>query len=126
MVLKFEEDEAEAVTAGGTPRSKGLLRVASESDAPAPDEAQLLGQVLAACARNEQATNSLALQVGTLTRELTQHRRDLDESHNARVSAAKHASTTTSNRMAALLGALFVLWETAAPMLHELYKMVHR
>lgn len=40
--------------------------------------------------------------------------------------ASSKAATHTSNRLAALLGALAILYTEAAPVLHELWRSIHR
>ena len=40
--------------------------------------------------------------------------------------ASTKAATHTSNRLAALLGALAILYTEAAPILHELWRSLHR
>lgn len=107
-----------------TPVEGQRQEFSAESVPPASSEAELLGRLLAAGARQQTAVNALSVQVGTLSRELSQFGRDLKDDKVQRVETAKHASKVTSNRMAALLGTLFVLYQEAAPVLHEVWAMV--
>ena len=103
-----------------------LQRPGSRSEPPG-DVHEYLGQVMGGLAR----TNRELVELQTYTREVGAEvralRDDLEKDRRALVSSAsRHASTHTSNRMAGLLGALFVLYTEAAPYLHELWRMVHR
>ena len=105
------------------------LRRLGPSFAPAPgdDVHEYLGQIMGATARTGRKVDDLTIQIGTLSREVSGLRADIEQDRRALVhGAASKASTHTSNRMAGLLGALFLLYTEAAPYLHELWKMVHR
>lgn len=84
---------------------------------PPPDDDTTLGLLMTAVTRLERTVGSLSVDVGTLTREVTQLGKDAKEE---RPKLVKHAAANTSNRMALLLGALFTLWEAAAPILHAI------
>lgn len=119
-MVRYEEE---------TPRETPSARspVASSFPPSAPERSDrdvLLGQLLAATARQERAVNSLTTELGVLRRELTQHSKTLEDDQRERLSTAKHASKLTSERMAALLGTLFVLWQEASPVVHEVVRMI--
>lgn len=140
MIPPFREDE---VTKTGLPRAgtpARVLRVAPvvPSDPPAADQLpELVGQLMAVCASLQ--TTCTALQascsaldtkiaaLATLPSEVSALRRDVDEDRKDLVhDSSKSAATHTSNRMAALLGALFTVYEIASPYFHGIWSMFHK
>jgi hypothetical protein len=96
--------------------TRGNLRppLRAVSVPPPFDEAETLGQLMAATARIETRLRDLE----TLPREVRALRDEIRLDRDALVhGASKHAATHSSNRMAALLGALFTVYEIAAPYL---------
>ena len=109
-------------TRGGTPRG----REASEPPLSA-DVHVALGQVMRATVEQRARLETVAGDVSTMAREFGAMRRDLELDRGELVQGtSKHTAQKTSNRMAALLGALFVLYTEAAPVLHELWRGLHR
>ena len=91
---------------------------------PAADELHTLGLVMAATARIEtrlRDLETLPSEVRLLREEIAKDRKELVHG------ASKHAANHSSNRMAALMGALFTLYEVSAPYLRDLWHMlVHK
>lgn len=117
--MSFSDEEE--ITRGGLLRSKPLRVV--ESDPPADDADVRMGQLMGAIGRLQTDVNNLK----TLPAEVRALRRDLELDRDALVhGASKRAANHSSNRMAALMGALFTLYELAAPALHELVRWFHK
>lgn len=103
----------EPITRAGLNRHTPPLRVV-ESDPPASDADVRMGQLMGAIGRLQTDVDALK----TLPAEVRALRRDLELDRDALVhGASKRAATHSSNRMAALLGALFTVYEVAAPYL---------
>lgn len=97
------------------------LRVVSAP--PQADELETLGQLMAAVARLETGVAELK----TLPSEVRMLRDEIRQDRDALVHGASHqAATHSSNRMAALMGALFTLYEVAAPYLHDLWRLIRK
>ncbi len=99
--------------------------------APEADELELLGRVMATTARLEAAVARLEVRVSSLAMlpsEVRSLRDEILEDREALVhGASKHAANHSSNRMAALMGALFTLYEVSSPYLRDLFHWwVHR
>jgi hypothetical protein len=108
---------AEEDTASGVPLSS-LPPLAED-----PDEA--LGQLMAALARQGRHISLLKRDVGTIRTEVTGLRKDTELDRGELVDgASRKAAKHSSNRMAALMGALFTLYEVSSPYLHELVRLV--
>lgn len=108
---------AEEDTASGIPLSS-MPPLAED-----PDEA--LGQVMAVLARQGRHVSLLKRDVALVRTEVTGLRKDLEEDRDELVNgASKKAAKHSSNRMAALMGALFTLYEISSPYLHELVRLV--
>jgi hypothetical protein len=122
MVRGFNDEEI-TKSFGSKPKLRAELR-AVDTVPPGedkPSELVDLGMVLRATQQNTAAINGLTVQVGTLSREVSQHGKTLDEGRGDLVKdASKSAAKHTSNRMGALIGALVVLWEVASPYIHQL------
>jgi hypothetical protein len=117
VIPPFRDDEE--LTRSGFPRATPL-RVVSD---PPPDDSPEYrhGQMMGAIGRLQTAVDELR----TLPSEVRALRAEIRDDRSALVNgASKHASTHTSNRMAALLGALFTLYEIAGPALREVWRMV--
>lgn len=109
--------------------SSGRVRAALKFEDSEPpsidpnDPMQVLGKVMASQAIVQR-------DVETLAREVRQLRKDIEDAraehggivNDATRSAARHGG----NRSAALVAALFALWEVAGPVLHEVSKLVHQ
>lgn len=110
---RFAEEEA---TRGGVPRA--VVRAVPPLS---PDLHEAMGQLMAETIRQGRRVDEFGARLDAALAELKRERPELV--HSVSKSAAGH----TSNRMAALLGALFVLYTEAAPVLHELWRLVtHR
>ncbi len=97
----------------------------SETD-PLSDH-ELLGKIMAGVARTEAEQKNVRLELGTLSREVSALRRDVEQDRTHSIRATSKATANhTSTRTAALAGVLFALWEYASPVLHELLKLVHK
>ncbi len=105
----------EEATKGGTP-----ARVVRMVPQLSSDLHEAMGQVMAETVRQGRRVDAFEEKIDDVLAELK--RRQPELVHSVSKTSAAH----TSNRMAALLGALFVLYTEAAPYLHELWKMVHR
>jgi hypothetical protein len=113
------KDEETTKRFGSVPKLRPVATVPPEADKPS--ELVDLGMVMRATQGNTAAINALTVQLNTLSREVTQHGKALDEGRGALVAdASKSAAKHTSNRMGALVGALVVLWEVASPYIHQL------
>jgi hypothetical protein len=96
----------------------------------AADLHELVGQLMAAASKNAQSAARIERKVDELmpfARDVLQMRRDWDQDrdklvHGASTKAAEHSS----NRMAALLGTLFTLYELSSPYLREVWRMFHK
>lgn len=109
-------------TAPGARASK-VLRTASSQPPEAGDVHELLGQMMAGLARLERKVDELL----PLRREVHQLRRDVELDRKALVNgASSKAAKHSSNRMAVLVGALFAAYEAASPVLHEIWKGLHK
>lgn len=111
------------------PTRPGLRQLRAVSDPPAfdGDTHELVGKLLAETIQLRAGHNQLVTQLQLNTAEISQLRRDLELDRKELVhSSARGAATHTSNRMAALLGALFVVYEQAAPYLAQLWHWVHK
>lgn len=94
---------------------------------PPSDVHEYLGQVMTQTARTARKVDELDTTVRGIATELRGMRDDLDHDRKSLVhGAATKASAHASNRMAGLLGALFVLYTESAPYLHELWRMFHK
>jgi hypothetical protein len=121
--VSFHDEE---ITRGGGLRAP--LRAVSQP--PESDDLVNLGQVMTAVvglqvrtARMDQRLRTLA----TLPSEVHALRQEIQDDRHALVTgASKHAAAHSSNRMAALMGALFTLYEIAGPYLHDLWRMVRK
>lgn len=119
MVRGYEEDELP--TKRGSARLRAVDTVPPEND-PATAELVDLGMVMRATQANTAAVNAMRVELGTLSREVTQHSKALSEGSAELAASASHsAARHTSNRMGALFGALVVIWEFAAPYVHQLF-----
>ncbi len=122
--MSFQDEE---VTSAGR---RARLRTVQPVE-PATDDLHVLyGRLMAACARNEQTAARIERKVDELlpfARDVMQMRRDWDADREQLVhGASQKAAAHSSNRMAALLGALFTLYEVSAPYLHDLWRMFHK
>lgn len=109
-----------------SPDDTARIRLRDEERPIYGDIPELLGKLMGGLARLERRELNTSLEVNTLTREVSGLRRDLDLDRAELVrSSSKHAAVKSSNRMAGLLGALFVLYTEAAPILHELWRGMH-
>lgn len=98
----------------------------ASSSEPISDH-ELLGRVMASCARTEAESKNMRIELGTLSREVGALRRDVEQDRTHSIRATSKATANhTSTRTAALAGLLFALWEYASPVLHELLKLVHK
>jgi len=78
-----------------------------------------LGQVMGAVSRQGERVELLAHEVGGLRRDVELDRRALVRG------ASRSASRHSSNRTAALMGTLFILYEQAAPVLRAVWRGLH-
>jgi hypothetical protein len=86
---------------------------------PADDDSTL-GMLMRQTVNNTNAVEALRTDFDVLSREVRQHTRATPESIQV---SAKHAS----NRMAALMAALFTIYEATSPFVRELIRQVtHR
>jgi hypothetical protein len=96
-----------------------LKQRAAES-VPPQDDDSTLGMLMRQTVNNTAAVQALRTDMDVLSREVRQHNRAAPVSIQ---SSAKHAS----NRMAALMAALFTIYEVTSPWLRELIRqVVHR
>ncbi len=105
--------------------TRGPLRppLRAVSQPPESDELHTLGLLMAATARIETRLRDLE----TLPREVHQLRNEIRDDRAALVhGASKHAANHSSNRLAALMTALFTLYEISSPYLRELWAMVRK
>lgn len=107
--------EQEETTRGGVPRA-----VPRAVPPLSEDLHEAMGQVMAETVRQGRRVDEFGEQLKQVLAELKRERPELVHS------ASSRAATHTSNRMAALLGALAVLYTEAAPFLHELWRSLHR
>lgn len=107
--------EAEETTRGGVPRVVPRTVPALSEDAH-----EALGQIMRETVRQGRQLDAFGT---TLTDALAEMRKERPALAHT---VGQRAATHTSNRMAALLGALFVLYSEAAPVLHELWRSLHR
>ncbi len=115
--MSFHDEE---ITRGGL-RPLAPLRAVSEP--PQSDELVMLGQLMRSVAKLQTDVDTLK----TLPSEVRSLRDEIRLDRDALVhGASKHAANHSSNRMAALMGALFTLYEISSPYLHELVKWVHK
>jgi hypothetical protein len=118
MVRGFNDEEI-TKSFGSKPKLRAVDTVPPGEDGP--NELVDLGMLLRATNANTAAIHGLTVQVGTLSREVSQHGKTLDDGRGELVKdASKSAAKHTSNRMGALIGALVVLWEVASPYIHQL------
>jgi hypothetical protein len=104
-----------------------LARLADPHAELSSDPLEAIGQVMAEVGKVGRLVATLNTTVETQARELNAMRRELEEDRSALVrGASKHAAVSSSNRMAALLGTLFVLYTQAAPILRELWRGLMR
>ena len=104
-----------------------LVRSQSELPKLSDDTHEALGQIMAEVAKGARAMGELRQLIEVQARELGGLRRDIELDRTALVRGASHrAAARSSNRMAALLGTLFVLYEQAAPILRELWRGLSR
>lgn len=104
-------------------RSRMLPRAVPSAPPTDGDLAELVGQLLTATARLQSDVNELK----PILSEVRQLRKEIDDDRHALVhGASSSAARHSSNRMAALMGALFTLYEVSAPYLHDLWRMVHK
>jgi hypothetical protein len=90
---------------------------------PQADELHTLGLVMAATARIETRLRDLE----TLPSEVRALRAEIRDDRDALVhGASKHAANHSSNRLAALMTALFTLYELSSPYLRELWALLVR
>lgn len=85
---------------------------------------ELVGELMAATAKNTATVRSLAVEVGTLSRELGAHTREAQDRSSKLSEVTKKAATQGSNRLAMLLTALVTVYEISAPALHELARWI--
>jgi hypothetical protein len=103
------------------------IKTGRHSDVAPVDTDTLLGQMMASQARIERGQQDILLQLGTLTREQSQLRKDIEKDREELIrGASRKAATHSSNRLAVLMGGLFTLWEVASPYLHELAELLRR
>jgi hypothetical protein len=90
------------------------------------DVHEALGQIMGTCARHGRHLQAVKTQLGTMQTELVGMRKDIELDRGALVEGASHtAAKRSSNRMAALMGCFFTLYEIASPYLHEMAKWLH-
>jgi hypothetical protein len=99
----------------GEPSRPKLPSVHELSD----DPHEALGQVMGATARVGERVELLAREVNGLRRDVELDRRALVRG------ASRSASRHSSNRTAALMGTLFILYEQAAPVLRAVWRGLH-
>lgn len=108
--------------------SSGRVRASTvvESEPPSldpNDPLHQLGKVMASQAVVQRDVQTLSREVRELRKELADDREERGGLvHSATRSAARHGG----NRSAALVAALFALWEVASPVIHEIGKLVHQ
>lgn len=115
-------DSEEEITRNFGARSSANIRHAA-GQLPG-SELETLGRLMAGQARADRKIEALTLDVQTLTREVHQTGKTVQADRGALAhETAKHSS----NRMAALMGALFTLYEITSPYLREIWRQVfHR
>ena len=119
-MVRYEPEEEPTKRHGSLPKLRALDTVPPEAEGAASELVDL-GMVLRATQANTTAINGLSVQLGTLTREVAQHGKAIEEGRGELVAdASKSAAKHTSNRMGALVGALVVAWEFASPYIHQL------
>jgi hypothetical protein len=108
--------------------SSGKLRASAVVDSEPPlldstDPLQMIGKLMAAQAVTQRDVGLALSEIRLLRRDL-QDDRDSRKGivHDATHAAARHGG----NRSAAIVTALFALYEVSAPILHELSKLVHQ
>jgi hypothetical protein len=115
----------------------GLRQLRAVSDPPSSgdvldaDEHVLLGKVMAETVQIRGAVNNLTTEAQLMRSEVSALRRDIELDRKELVKssaseAAKAGAGHASNRMAVLLGLLYALYTEAAPVLHELWRVVHK
>lgn len=123
MTRESWHGEDEPVTRPGTPSSH--LRAAqtiSSTPPPSGDVLVVVGQLMAAVARLDRKVNDLL----PLVHEVYTLRQDLEENrHHLVHDSSKLAARKSSNRMALIVGGLFAAYESAAPVIHELWRVVN-
>lgn len=88
---------------------------------------EALGQVMVETVKLGRRVDGLAQQIETQARELNGARRDIELDRRALVrGASRSAATRAGNRVAALMGTLFIVYEQAAPFLRALWRGLHR
>lgn len=118
-MLKLLDDESEDTNPDM--RSARVDSTDSEVQSLPDDLHEAVGQLMGAVARLDARVRDLA----PLASEVALLRKDIEEDRGLLVKdASKSAAHGTSNRMAALLGALGIVYEIAAPYLHELFRGV--
>jgi hypothetical protein len=118
--MAFDED-----TRGGL-RPRPITRLPTDPRL-SDDTHEAIGQVMSEVMKVGRVVTAMRVDLDTQARELNGLRRDLEDDRTELVKgSSRKAATHTSNRMAMLLGTLFVLYEQAAPVLHELWKGLHK
>ncbi len=106
------------------PTRGGLNRPALRAVSDPPDPLVDLGQIMRGVARLQTdvaALRPLPAEVRVIRQELELLRDDLKEDRAELVhGASKRAANHSSNRMAALMGALFTLYEVTSPYVRDL------
>lgn len=103
--------------------SPGLPPLGSMPPMP-EDRDETIGVIYAETARNGRHIATLKRDYGVVRSELTHIRKDLELDRGALVEgASKHAAKHASNRVAALVGILFAVYEAAAP---YVWRLLHK
>ncbi len=110
-------DDEEPTNAAHRP---GVVRRLHSAPKLQDDEVETLGLVMGGLASLKTDVQTLGSEVAALRRDIELDRRALV--HGASTKAAAH----TSNRMAALMGALFTVYEIAAPYWPGIRGMFHK
>lgn len=109
------------------PGLRGVTRLPVSEPVLSDDTHEAVGQVMSEVMKIGRAVSTMRTDLETQARELNGIRRDLEEDRAELVKGSSHkAATHTSNRMAMLLGTLFVLYEEASPVLRELVREIVR
>lgn len=95
---------------------------------PLPDDVhEALGVLMGAVARHGRHMDNIKRELGMLRTEVVGLRKDLNLDRKELVQGASvESAKRASNRMAALMGALFTIYELTAPYLHEIARWFHR
>jgi hypothetical protein len=115
--------------------SPGAFEVTEEQTSPGlvfpsmpplpEDRDEALGVLMAATARNGRHIAQIKRDYGVIRTEVMGLRKDIELDRNELVDgASRKAAKHSSNRMAALMGALFTAYELASPYLSELWRLV--